>query len=134
RPAPPPSHRPLPASVSLEALAREKFLNAETTVTAATATVYVPTAYAGEAALTGDATTPDAAGRRTATGDATLVLRRLTVRAARVTLVIRPAGEDDLQLTARGRVSFRSSQPGLAIDERDLASLFLRNDGYTPLR
>ena len=61
-------------------------------------------------------------------------MRRLLVRAERVTLVLRPAGEDDVQSPPAGGVSFHSSQPKAVLFESDLKSLLLTNDSYVPLR
>jgi hypothetical protein len=94
----------------------------------------VPPALAREATLTGAQVVEEGPGRRVATGNAVLTLRRLTVRAARLTLVARDDGAPDVSLSARGRVSFHADLPASVIDERDLKSLLLRNDGYTPLR
>jgi hypothetical protein len=127
-------HRPLEAGVSLEQALREKFLNALTTVEAEKATLYLPPALAAQARLTGANVVEEAPGRRVATGSAVLVLRRLTVRAARLTLVARDDGTPDVSLHARGRVTFHADLPASVIEERDLKSLILRNDGYTPLR
>jgi len=133
RAAAPPAHRPIAATTSLEEVAREKFLVATTTVAAQRATLYVPAAYAAEVSLAGATVTDDAPGRRTATGSGVATLRRLTVRAGQVTVVVRE-GNPDVQLTARGDVSLRSDQPASLLDEAGLRGLFLKNDGYTPLR
>ena len=132
--AAPRAHARLAPGASLEQRARETFLDAETTIDAESATVYLPPAYASEASLAGAAVTEDQAGRRTADGSAALTVRRLTVRARRVTLVIRSDGLADVQVTARGAVSLRSDQPASVVEETGLRSLFLRNDGYVPLR
>ena len=129
-----PAHRPIPAGVSLERLAKEKFLSATTEIRAQKATLYLPAAYAAEASLQGATVTEEGPGRRTAVGGATLVLRRLTIRAARLTLVSKSDPEADVQLSARGDVSLRSDQPASIVEETGLRSLLLRNDGYTPLR
>ncbi len=114
----PPAHRPLPAGETLEDRARTKFLASTTDVSADRATLYVPRAYAGEVSREG----------------ATVVrLRRLTVRAGQLNVVVRD-DNPDLQLSARGGVSFRSDQPASVIEETGLRSLLLKNDGYTPLR
>jgi hypothetical protein len=135
--APPPTyqgHRALPANVSLEERARTRFLESETTVVAREATVHLPERYAREASLRGAAVEEKDGGRRVAVGDAVLALRRLTVRAAAVTLVTRTDGKDDVQVSARGDVSFRSDQPASVLEEEGLRALFLRNDAHTPLR
>ena len=133
RAAAPPAHRPIAATTSLADVAREKFLASVTEVGAQRATLYVPAAYAAEVSLTGATVSDDAPGRRTATGSAVATLRHLTVRGAQVTVVVRE-GDPDLQLTARGDVSLRSDPPASALDETGLKALFLKNDGYTPLR
>lgn len=127
-------HRPLADGVSLEQAMRERFLTSATRVEAEKATLHVPPALAREATLTGAQVVEEGPGRRVATGNAVLTLRRLTVRAARLTLVARDDGAPDVSLSARGRVSFHADLPASVIDERDLKSLLLRNDGYTPLR
>jgi hypothetical protein len=139
--APPPSpagpyagHRPLPAGTSVEQAQRERFLASPTTVVAERATLYLPAALAAEARLSGASVVEEAPGRRVATGDAVLVVRRLTVRAARVTLVARDDGTSDLALSARGRVAFHADLPASVIEERDLKTLLIRNDAFTPLR
>ncbi len=129
----PPAHRAIPATTSLADVAREKFLVATTTVTAQRVTLYVPAAYAAEVSLLGAAVSDDAPGRRTAAGSGVATLRRLTVKATQLTVVVRD-GNPDLQLTARGDVSLHSDQPASVLDESGLKSLFLKNDGYTPLR
>jgi hypothetical protein len=111
---------------------REKYLASQTTIDAEQATVYLPAAFSPEAFLTGAAVAEESAGRRVATGDAVLVVRRLTVRARRLTLVVR--SEEDVQVTARGDVSFVTFQGSATLAERGLRSLLVRNDGYTPLR
>jgi hypothetical protein len=128
------AHRPLPVGASLEERARERFLGSETTVVAREATVYVPERYAREASLRGASVEEKGPGRRVAVGDAVLTLRRLTVRAASVTFVVRRDGKDDVQLSARGEVSFRSDQPASVLEESGLRGLLLRNDAHTPLR
>ncbi len=130
----PAAHKPLPPGVTVEEAAREKFLWAPTVVEAQKATFYCSAALAAEATLTGSVTTDDGPGRRTAAGHAVLTLRRLIVRAERVTLVVRSDGKRDVQLTARGGVSLRSEQAASVIEETGLKSLLLTNDGYTPLR
>lgn len=113
----PPAHRAIPAGESLEARAREKFLASATEVFAERATLYVPRAYEPEIVREG----------------LTIVtLRRLTVRASQLTVVVRD-GNPDIQLSARGGVSFRSDQPASILEESGLRSLLLKNDGYTPL-
>ena len=94
----PPAHRPLPPGASLERIAREKFLSAETEIRAEKVTLYVPAVYAAEASLTGATVVEEAPGRRTAVGGATLVLRRLTIRAERLTLVAKSDPASDVQL------------------------------------
>jgi hypothetical protein len=133
RTAAPAAHRAIAATTSLEDVAREKFLVATTTIAAQRATLYVPAAYAAEISLTGATVSDDAPGRRTATGTGVVTLRRLTVKAAQVTVVVRD-GNPDVQLTARGDVSLHSDQPASVLDETGLRSLFLKNDGYTPFR
>lgn len=130
--AAPPAHRPIPAGESLAERARSKFLTATTEVNATRATLYVPRELAGEVALNGENVAEEGAGRRTASGRAVVRLRRLTLSASRVTVVVRDAGSD-VQLSARGDVSMRSDQPASVIEESGLRSLLLLNDGYTPL-
>ena len=113
-----PAHRPIPAGESLEDRARTKFLSSTTEISADRATLYVPRAYAGEVSRQ---------------GTTVATLRRLTVRASLLTVVVRDENPD-LQLSARGSVSFRSDQPASVIEETGLRSLLLKNDGYTPLR
>ena len=132
--AAPPAHARLAPGASLEQRAREAFLNALTTIDAESATVYLAPGYASEASLAGAAVTEDRASRRTADGSAVLTIRRLTVRARRVTLVVRSDGLLDVQVAARGAVSLRSDQPASVVEETGLRSLLLRNDGYVPLR
>jgi len=132
--AAPPAHARMAPGASLEQRARETFLAAETTIDAESATVYLPPAYAGEASLAGAAVADAGAGRRTADGSAVLTVRRLTVRARRVTLVVRSDGLPDVQVAARGAVSLRSDQPASVVEETGLRSLLLKNDGYVPLR
>ena len=113
-----PAHRPIPAGETLEERERTKFLSSTTEVSADRVTLYVPRAMAGEVSREG----------------ATVArLRRLTVRAVRLSIVVRD-GNPDVQLTARGSVSLRSDQPASVIEESGLKSLLLKNDGYTPLR
>jgi hypothetical protein len=127
-------HRPVPAEVSLEQLARERFLNSPTVIEAEKATVHLPPAYLREATLTGLEVVEEGPGRRSATGSGVLVLRRLTIRASRITLVARDDGLPDLSVSARGGVAFRADLPGSVLEERDLKSLLIRNDRHTPLR
>jgi hypothetical protein len=126
-------HRPLPPGATLEERARERFLAHDTRVVAREATVYVPERYAREAALLGTSVEAQGGDRRVALGAATLTLRRLTVRAAKVTLVARGDGEP-VQITARGDVSFRSDQPASLVEEEGLRGLLIRDDTHTPLR
>jgi hypothetical protein len=123
-----------PARPAVPLAPRDVFLSSETEIAAGKATVHVPAALAAEAALTGGAVEDDGAGRRVATGGAVLRLRRLVVRAERLTVVVRPPGEDDFQVSARGGVSFRSEQPRSRLSETDLKSLLLTNDSFVPLR
>ena len=113
-----PAHRPIPAGESLEDRARTKFLSSPTEISADRATLYVPRAYENELLRQ---------------GTTVVALRRLTVRASQLTVVVRD-GNPDVQLSARGSVSFRSDQPASVIEETGLRSLLLKNDGYTPLR
>ncbi len=106
----------------------------EREVVAARATVYVPAARAGEVSLTGAAVEADGAGRRTVTGNAVLRLGDLTVRAERLTLVVKKPGDADLQVSARGSVSYRSEKGDARVEETGLKSLLLTNDEYVPLR
>lgn len=129
-----PAHRALPAGMSLERIAKEKFLAADTQIRAEKVTLYVPASYAAEASLTGASVVDEGSGRRTAVGGARLVLRRLTIHAERLTLVAKSDPAADVQLSARGDVSLRSDQPASIVEESGLRSLLLRNDGYTPLR
>jgi hypothetical protein len=133
-PAAPSRSPPPPPAPRDDVPARETFLSSDTEIAAGKATVHVPAALAAEATLTGGAVEDDGGGRRVATGAAVLRLRRLVVRAERVTLVERPPGEEDFQLSARQGVTFRSSQPKSVVSETDLKSLLLTNDSYVPLR
>ena len=63
-----------------------------------------------------------------------LTVRNLTVRARRVTLVLRPEAGADFQVSARGAASLHSDQPSSLLEETGLRSLLLKNDGYVPLR
>lgn len=131
--AAPPAHRPIPESVSLDDVARVKFLRSTTDIDAQRVTLYVPRELANEVRLNGASVADDGPGRRTATGGASATLRRLTLRGSQVTIVARD-DNPDIQLTARGDVSFHSDQPASVIDESGLKTLLLKNDGYTPLR
>jgi hypothetical protein len=113
--------------------ARERFVAHETEIRADQATVHLPAALAREARLGGRTVEVAAGNRRIASGDATLSVRRLTVRAGRVTLVERPAGEESVAVAARGSVSFTSNQRASRIEETGLRSLLVRDDAYTPL-
>jgi outer membrane murein-binding lipoprotein Lpp len=132
--AAPPAHRPLAAGRTLEDVARERFLEATTTIDAEKATITVPARYAAEATLSGTTTREDGPGRRVAEGVAVLSLRRLTVRARRIVLVARDDGGSDVQISARGNVVLKSDQPASVVEETGLRSLLLTNDGYVPLR
>jgi hypothetical protein len=130
----PPPHRPMDPGDSLAAAARERFLRCPTSVDAESATIWLPAALASEARLSGSVVRADGPGRYVAEGIASLSLRRLSVRARRITLVSRFDGSSDVQVSARGSVSFRSDQPASLLEESGLRSLWLRNDVHTPLR
>lgn len=132
-PAPPAAHRAIPAGESLADRARDTFLSSTTDLAAERVTLYVPRALASEVSLEGTTVADDGPGRRVAAGAAVLRLRRLTVRAASLTVVVRD-DNPNLQASARGGVSLRSDQPASVVEESGLRSLILRNDGYTPLR
>jgi hypothetical protein len=134
----PPAHQPLADGMSIEQMMRETFLSCDTVLSAATATLFVPARYAPEVELSGISVVYTGPGRRTATAG-TLRLRRLTIHARTLTLVVRGAGataenDEDVSITARGDVSFEADRPASAITERHLRTLLVRNDGYTPLR
>ena len=115
-------------------MAREKFLNAITTIDAEKVTVYVPAEYAAEVGLVGASVVHDGPGRRTASGSAVLTLRRLTVRARRLTVSVKAESGGDFQVSARGAVSLESDQPSSLLSESGVRQLLLKNDGYVPLR
>ena len=71
-------------------------------------------------------------GRRVAVGGARLLLRELTLEADRITL--RVVEGEDLHLTARGCVSFVSTQRDRVTREEGVEALVIRNDEVTPLR
>ena len=114
----PKAHRALEQGLSLERRAQETCLRCETLVEADKVTLYVSPALAAEARV----------------GEHVLTLRRLTIRASTLRLVARTDGLDDLSLSARGHVRFRSDRPASILDEQDLKSLLVHNEGYTPLR
>jgi hypothetical protein len=116
--AAPPAHEPVADVATLEQRQRETFLRCTTTIRAAKATLFVPPRYGPEAVV----------------GDRRLTLRRLTIEASQVRLVLRTDGSDDISISARGDVSFHADRPASVIAESGLKTLLVRNDGYTPLR
>jgi hypothetical protein len=60
------------------------------------------------------------------------VLRELTLTAERITL--RLVEGEDLQITARGGVSFVSRQRERVFREEGVQGLLIKNDQVTPLR
>ena len=129
----PPAHQAIAADVSLEQVAREAFLSCDSSVVAEKAAVFVPARYAPEIQLTGLAVESPSPGRRVASAGA-LRLRRLTVRAASLTVTVRDDGREDFSIQARGDVSFDADRPASVIAERHLKMLLVTNDRYTPLR
>jgi hypothetical protein len=117
-----------------EQLAREHYLDYPTRLRARKVTFYCPAAYASEVRLTGEALDDLGAGSRRAQGGARLLLRELTLEAARITLKVRQDGVPDLQLVARGDVQIVSDVRGNVIRERGLRSLMITNDRMVPLR
>lgn len=115
----PPAHEAVADVATLQRRQRETFLTCTTTIRAEKATLFVPPRYAAEAVLD---------------GTSRLTLRRLTIEARQVKLVLRTDGSDDVSISARGEVSFHADRPASVIAETGLKALLVRNDGYTPLR
>jgi hypothetical protein len=119
---------------SVEAVARERFLDHPTEVRADAITLTVPARLLAEVRLTGAEVTEPQAGRRVADGGARLVCRELTLVGERITLRTRLGGTEDVQITARGDVSFVSRQADQVLREQGVRTLLITNDALTPLR
>lgn len=115
-------------------LARDHFVDYPTRVKAARLTIYLPPELAKRARLTGDDVDNKRPARRTAVGDARLVLGELSLEAGRIVLRTRSDGREDLQIMARGDVEFVSEVRGNILREHSLRSLLITNDQVVPLR
>jgi hypothetical protein len=134
RATPEPPARAAPPAKSLEQVARERFLDHPTRVRAQSVTFYCPPAYAAEVRLTGATVNDPAPGRRVAEGNARLLCRELTLEGERIVLMVRGDGSTDVQVMARGGVSFVTDQKGQVMHEDGIRSLILTNDQIVPLR
>lgn len=123
-----------PPLKSLEDTARERFLDHPTEVRADSLTLVLPARLVAEVRLTGSEVTEPGAGRRIAVGAARLTCRELTLVGDKITLRTRPPGSEDVQITARGGVSFVSRQRDQVLREEGVQTLLVTNDAVTPLR
>jgi hypothetical protein len=123
-----------PPVKSVEATARERFLDHPTEVRGESLTLVLPARLAAEARLTGGAVEEPAPGRRVASGGARLTCRELTLVGERITLRTREPGSEDVQITARGGVAFVSRHGEQVVREEGLKTLIVTNDRVTPLR
>ncbi|MDF1700149.1 MAG: hypothetical protein P1V36_03195 [Planctomycetota bacterium] len=122
------------ATKNAEQLAHEHFLDYPTRVKARKLTLHLPPAFAAEVRLTGASVSPLQHGRRQALGAARLVVRELTLEAERVTLRVRTDGRPDVQIMARGDVTFVADVRGNVLREEGLRSLLITNDQVVPIR
>lgn len=122
------------ATKSTDQLAREHFLDYPTRVQARKITLHLPPAFASQVRLTGDSLSPARGGRRQARGNARLVIRELTLEGDRVAVRIRDDGREDLQIMARGDVSFVADVRANVLREEGLRSLLITNDQVVPIR
>jgi hypothetical protein len=134
RATPEPAAVPRAPVKSPERVARERYLDHPTRVRAERITFYCPPAYAAEVRLGGDELRETSPGRRQAEGHARLFCRELTLEAEVIILKVRDDGLDDLQVMARGDVSFVTDQKGQVMHEDGIRSLMLTNDEILPLR
>jgi hypothetical protein len=123
-----------PPVKSIEAMARERFLDHPTEVRADALTLVLPARLLAEARLTGAEVTEPGPGRRVAAGGARLICRELTLVGERITVRTRSDGSEDVQITARGNVDFVSRRAEHVVREQGLRTLIVTNDALTPLR
>ena len=125
---------PLGAGPALppEELARRRHLDNPTRVRAGRITFYCPRRFAADVRLTGDDVRTTRPGRRMATGNARLTCRELSLEGDRIVLLVRD--DPDVQLTARGDVSYVTERRGRVNREEGVRSLVITNDEVTPLR
>jgi hypothetical protein len=118
----------------LALLARERYLDHPTRVRAAQITFRCPASYLPEIRTTASASRPESPTRRVLEGGARLTCRELTLEADVLVLHLREDGLTDVQVSARGDVSFVSDQAGRLFREQGIRSLLLTNDRMVPLR
>lgn len=129
-----PKDRGTPPSKRPEDLARERFLDHPTRIKAGTITFYCPRRFASEVQLRGEELTDPRPGRRIASGGAALTCRELRLDADRIVLRMQEEADADVQVTARGDVSFVTDQRGQILRHDHVRILVITNDGVTPLR
>lgn len=129
-----PKERGTPPTKRPEDLARERFLDHPTRIQGGTITFYCPRRFASEVQLHGDELTDPRPGRRIATGGAELTCRELRLDADRIVLRVQEEADADVQVTARGDVSFVTDQRGQVLRHDNVRILVITNDGVTPLR
>jgi hypothetical protein len=145
RPSPPPAPRtpapvrraapaPRTAATSAADLAREHHLANPTRIRAQRITFRCPPRYAAEVSRSAASAAEESPGRSVLSGGARVLCRELTLEADRIVLEVRRDGVDDLQVIAKGDVSFVTVQRGQVLREEGVRSLLLTNDRLLPLR